>query len=327
MNSVPHEIKAFKPAICRRLIAHVMPDPLLGIEARLIRRQVPESKACVCSYKEVNLFSLMPSGPIHIQPDGEASQVATEMFQASNKSFPVSTRRPDHSPSAQKRSDPSKQVQSLAMLTRRRNPQASSPLCPPYPQTRVQGKACFVLKDDGFLRAQISEFFLTPDGSASLLRSSPEDTYSLPASVGILTGASRTAPDEPSGLSRTDASDGPRGWGRPIGPSGAQMLQETSLDLPLTAFAPLASNVAGVPTASRAPKPLFHDRLPDASRDSSSDALSPARRQSTPDAGPPVPATEPRSLFPCGLPGCAVPWRVAALGSLPDVLPLRLDFS
>lgn len=327
MNSVPNKIETFEPAIRRSLIPHLMPDPLLGVEARLIRGQKSEMKAGMRSYKEINLFPLMPSCSVHIEPDRKASELATQMLQASKKPFSVSVGPSDHSPSAQQRSDPSKQIQPLAMLARRRNPQPSSPLCPSYPQTRVERKPRFVLKDDGFLRAQSSEFFLTSDESAWPLRSWPGDTYSLPASVDSLTGASRTEPDEPSGLSQTDASDGPRGWGRPIGPDGARMPREISPGPLPAAFAPLASGAADAPVASRAPGPLPPDCLPGASRDSSSDALSPTRRLSIPDAGPPVPARAPRSLFPCGLPGSAVPWPVNALGSLLDALPLRLDFS
>ena len=327
MNSVPNKIETFEPAIRRSFISYLMPDPLLGVKARLIRGQVLEAKARVCSYKAINLLPFMPSGSVHVEPDRKASQLATQMLQASKKPFSISVGPSDHSPSAQQRSDPSKQIQPFAMLARRRNPQPFSPLCPSYPQTRVEGKPRFVLKNDGFLRAQFPEFFLTPDESAWPLRSWPGDTYSLPASVDTLTGASRTEPDELSGLFQTDASDGPRGWDRPIGRAGVRMPQETSPGLLLTVFAPSASSAAAAPAVSRVPGPLPLDRLPGASRDSSSDALSPTRRLSIPDAGPPVPARAPRSLFPCGLPGFAVPWPVNALGSLLDVLPLRLDFS
>jgi len=327
LNSVPNKVETFEPAIHRSLIAYLMPDALLRIEPRLIRGQKLETKAGMGVYKEINLFPLMPSGPVYIEPDGKASQAATKMLQARKKSFPVSTGRSDHSPSAQKRSHPSKEIQPLAVLTGRRNPQPCSFLCPSYAQTRVQRKSRFVLKDDRFLRAQSSEFFLRPDGSVWLLRSSPEDTYSLPASVDSLTGASRTGPDAPSGLSRTDASDAPRGWDRPIGHDGGQMLKGICPGPLPAASGPLASSVPGALAASPAPKPLSRDRLLGASRDSSSDALCPTRRRSIPDAGPPVPARAPRSLSPCGLPGFAVPWQVNALGSLLDVLPLRLGFS
>ena len=173
MNGVPNMIETLKPTVRRGFIPHLTPDPLLGVEPGLIRRQEPETKAPMCSYKKINLLPLMPSGSVYIQPDRRAAQLATKMLQASNKSFSVSVRPSDHTPSARKRSNPSKQIQPLAMLARRRNTQPSSPSCPSYPQTRVQRKSRFVLKDDGFLRAQTSEFFLTPDESAWPLRSCP----------------------------------------------------------------------------------------------------------------------------------------------------------
>jgi hypothetical protein len=327
LNGVPNKIETFEPTIRRSLIPHLTPDPFLGIEPGLVRRQVPEAKAPVCSYKEVNILPFMPSGPVYIQPDRIAAQRAAKMLQAGNKPFSVSVRPPDRSPSTRKRGNPSKQIQPLAMLARRRNTQPLPPLCPSYPQTGMQRKPRFVFKDDDLLGTQSPEFFLRPYESAWPLRSWPEDMYNLPASVYTLTGASRTEPDEPSRLSQTDASDGPRGWGHPIGPAVARMPKETSPGLLPAAFAPLASSVVDALVASRVPVLLPLDRSPGASRDSSSDALSPTRRRSIPDAGPRVPARAPRSLSPCGLPGFAVPWPVNALGSLPDVLPLRLDFS
>jgi hypothetical protein len=180
VNGVPNKIETFEPAIRRSLIPHLMPDPLLGIEPGLIRGQIPETKARMGSYKAINLLPLMPSGSVYIEPDRKASQLATQMLQASKKPFSVSVGPSDHSPSAQQRSNPSKQIQPFAMLARGRNPQPSSPLCPSYPQTRVQGKTRFVLKNDGFLRAQFPEFFLRPDESAWPLHSWPGERIACP---------------------------------------------------------------------------------------------------------------------------------------------------
>ena len=325
LNSVPHKVETFEPAVRRGLVPCLVPDPLLRIETRLVRGQVPESKACVRSHKEIDLLPFMPSGPVYIQPDRKASQVATHMLQAGKKSFPVATGRPDHSPSAQKGSNPPKEIQSLAMLAGCRHPQSCSFLRPSYAQTRVERKSRFILKDNGFIRTERSEFFLSSGETAWPLRFLPEDRYSLPASVDSRAGASRTGPAAPLALSRTGASGAPRGWGRPSGPGGAQMLMEISPGPLPAASGPLSLNVPGAPAVSPAPKPVCHGCLPGASRDSNSDALCPARRRSIPDAGPPVPARAPRSSSPCVLPGFAVPCPVNALGLPLGVLPLRLD--
>ncbi len=134
VNSVPHKVETFKPAVRRRLVAHLVPDALPRIEPRLVRGQVPESKACVRSYKAINLLPLVPSGPVYIQPDGGTSQVTTHMLQAGKKSFPVSTGPSNHSSSAQKGSDPSKEIQPLAMLAGRGNSQPRSLLAQPMPK-------------------------------------------------------------------------------------------------------------------------------------------------------------------------------------------------
>jgi hypothetical protein len=89
VDGVPHKIETFEPAIRRSFIPHLMPDPLLGVEARLIRGQESEMKAGMRLYEEINLFPFMPSGPVYVQPDRIASQCTTQMLQARKKSFPV----------------------------------------------------------------------------------------------------------------------------------------------------------------------------------------------------------------------------------------------
>ena len=56
LNGVPNKVETFEPAIRRSLVPHLMPDPLLGIEARLIRWQKSEMKAGMRLHEEVNFF-------------------------------------------------------------------------------------------------------------------------------------------------------------------------------------------------------------------------------------------------------------------------------
>jgi hypothetical protein len=73
-----------------------------------------------------------------------------------------------------------------------------SSLGPTDPQTGMQGEAGLVLKDDRLLGPQGLEFFLTTDGTAWLLLSSPGGKNSWRASVDTLIGASSTGLDGPS---------------------------------------------------------------------------------------------------------------------------------
>jgi hypothetical protein len=327
LNGVPKAIESFKPTIRRGFIPNLTPDPFLWIQPRLITRQVPQTKSHMSSYKQINFLPLMPSGSIHIKLDGIPSEAAVKILQTSDKSPSISSRSSDHPSPTQQGSHPSKQIQSLAMLARGRNAQPLPASRPPYSQTRMKGKSRFILKNDCFLRSQPPEFFLRLDEIAWHLRSFLEDTYILPASVDTPIGASKTEPGELSRLFQTDASDEPPRWDHPSELAVTQIPKEASLNLPLIAAERLGLTAVDAQAASRVPRPVTLDRSPGASRGSSSVASTLTPRRSNPAADPPVSAIEPRSLFPCGLPGLAVPWPVNALCLLLDALTLRSDFS
>jgi len=324
---MPNEIETFEPAICGSFIPNLTPDPFLRIQPRLITRQILQTKSRMSSYKQINFLPFMPSGSVYIKPDGVASKSAIKILQAGNKSPSVPSRRSDHSSPTQQRSNPSKQIQSLAMLACGRNMQSFPSSRPPHSQPRMKRKSRLVLKDDGFLRSQPPEFFLRPDEIAWPLHSYLEDTYIPPASVDTPIGASKIEPGELSRLSQTDASDGPPTWDHPIERAVTRIRKEASLSLPLIAAELSGLAAADARVASRVPRPLTLDRSLGASRGLSSVASTLIRRRSTPDADPPVSAIEPRSLSPCGLPGLDVPWPVNALALLLDALTLGSGFS
>jgi hypothetical protein len=310
LNSIPNKIESFEPAIHRSFIPNLTPDPLLWIQPRLITRQVLQTKSPMSSYKKINFIPLMPSGSVHIKPDGIASKSAIKILQTGDKFPSISSRPSDHPSPAQQRSYPSKQIQSLAMWARCRNAQPLPSSCPPHSQPRMKRKSRLVLKDNRFLWSQPPEFFLSPDEIAWPLHSCPEDTYIPPASVDTPIDASKTELGELSRLSQTDASDEPPGWDHSIELAVTQILKEASLNLPLIAAELLGLTEPDAQAASRVPRPLTLDRSPGASRGLSSGASTLTRQRSTPDADPPVSAIEPQSLSLCGLPGLAVPWPV-----------------
>jgi hypothetical protein len=135
LNSIPNKTDTFEPAIRRRFIANLTPDPLLGIQPELITRQVPQAKSHMSSYKQINFLPLMPSGSVHIKPDGIPSESTIKILQTGNKSPSISSRPSDHPSPTQQGSNPSKQIQSLAMLARSRNVQALSSSRPPQYST------------------------------------------------------------------------------------------------------------------------------------------------------------------------------------------------
>ena len=235
MNSIPNKIESFEPTIRRSFVPNLTPDPFLRIKPRLITRQILQTKSHMSAYKQINFIPLMPSGSVHIKPDGIASESAIKILQTGNKSLSISSRPSDHPSPTQQRSYPSKQIQSLAMLARGRNAQPLPSSRPPHSQPRMKRKSRLILKNDRLLRSQPPKFFLRPDESAWPLHSCLEDTYIPPASVDTPIDASKTELGELSRLSQTDASDGPLRWDHPTELAVIQMPKEVSLNLSLIA--------------------------------------------------------------------------------------------
>lgn len=63
LNSYPDHIEIFKPSIDCGLILHLSPDPLLGVEHRLVRRKASQANSWVGPQETLNFFPLMPPWP------------------------------------------------------------------------------------------------------------------------------------------------------------------------------------------------------------------------------------------------------------------------
>jgi hypothetical protein len=131
--------------------------------------------------KPVDGFPFMPSGPIHIEPDRKAPEVATQMTQDFHKAFPIPSGGADKPISSQKRRHPARKIKPLAMLACGRDAKRMSSLCPSPSQPRMQGKAGLILEDNRFPRTQILKFFLTRGETASSLPPGLGDTHNWPA--------------------------------------------------------------------------------------------------------------------------------------------------
>jgi len=327
LNPDPSFIQSLRPSVGCCLIANLAPDPLLSIQARLIRGQISQVQPPMSSNKPIDFLSLVPSGSVHVEINRIAPKALVKMLQTFNESFPVALRRPDHPSSPQQRSYPSKQIESLAMLTGGWNTQSLSDLRPTKPKAGMQGKTSFILKDYGLVRSKRLQFFLRCGEISSPLRPATEDTNTPLALTGTPTGASTIAPAGPSALFRNTSSCESPAWGHPISPDSARTLRGLSLDDFPIPGAPLGLAERDGLVASDFPARPVLDHLPDESIDSNSAGLCPGHRQSIPDAALPPVAAEPQSLFPSRLPGPPEPWTIAALDSPRDALTSTMDFS
>lgn len=210
------------------LIAELTPEPLLDVESGLVPRQVFQVQSYMGFDKGVHLFPPMPLGSVDIEPNGIPLQSPIEMSETLQESFSVSLRQSHHPPSTQQRRHPPENVEPLAVLAGRGNAKPLSFLRPAYPQTRMQGEAGFVLKNNGLIRSQTPEFFLTLSGIPSPARLVPEGTNTRLASGNSLTDASNTGPGGPSALSQIAVSDERPEWDHPNAPDSGRTPKGTS---------------------------------------------------------------------------------------------------
>jgi len=251
----------------------------------------------------LDLVSPVPWRSIDIDPDFETFEPVAYMSENIKKALTIPFGSPNHPPSAQKRSDPARKIQTLAMLACCRNLKGLSPFCPSSPQARMEAKTCLVLKDDGLLGLKVSEFFLTTDETAWHLPNGPEGKHSWHASSDNPTDASTFGLVEPSGLSQSISSNGQPALDHPIQHETSQTPEDSSLDdPPARAQAPRSAVQDGQAEGS-VEETRYLLGSPHGPIDSSSCGLDPVLELSIPDAGPPVPATKPRSSRQPRLPG------------------------
>jgi hypothetical protein len=251
----------------------------------------------------LNLLSPVPWCSIDINPDFETFEPMTYMSENIKKALTIPFGGPNQPPSAQKRGHPARKIQTLAMLACCRNLKGLSPFCPSSAQAGMEAETCLVLKDNGLSGLKASEFFLTTDETAWHLPNGPEGRHSWLASSGNPAGASTSGLVEPSDLSQSISSNGQPASGHPTQHETSQTPEDFCRDdPPVLVQAPRSFAQGGQAEASveeiRHPLDSPHGPI-----DSSSCGLDPVLGLSIPEAGPPVPATEPRSLFRPRLPG------------------------
>lgn len=327
LNTIPDTIQGFEPFVGCCLITNLSPNTFLSIQARLIRGQIFQLQTPVHLEKRLDFFSLVPTGPIDIQPNRITSELSIEMSQTLQKSLSVAFGNIDHSLAPQQGSHPAKDIQPFAVLTGRWNSQPLSSFSPASTRTGMQAKASFILEDDGFPGLQTTEFFLKSYGISEHPWLEPVNTNNYPVSPYIPVDASNVGLGEALSLSQTDALNEPLMWAHPNEPDSAQTLTATSLNLSLFSYGYLLLIHYAALSQALTVMLLILLRLPYASIDLNSVASNLKRRLSIPDADPPGSAIGPLSLTryrPPALPS----HRPSDASELPlDALKIMSDFS
>jgi len=222
LDRAPRRIEMLKPAVGGRFVAHTPPDALLGIQRRLIGRQILQVEPTMGRQEAPDDVAPMPTGAIDVQPQPIPSEPPAQVPEHQHEALPVPFGGSHEPVPSQQRRHPSREIEPLMMLAGRGNPQPRAPKGPPSPKARMQGKARFILKDDGLARSQGLEFFLTDAGTAWHRPSAPAGTHDWPASDETPTGASTSGLAAPSSRCQTPASSAPPVWAHPTAPAAAQ---------------------------------------------------------------------------------------------------------
>jgi len=231
----------------------------------------------------------MPTCSVNIQPDSIAAKPVIKVPQHLQKSFPVSAFRLYHSSLAQKRSHPARNIQAFVMLAGCRDFQPLSDECPATAQPWVQGKAAFILENNGFSRTERFEFFLGSSRISSHLLPLLEDKHGWPALTDIRVDASSTGPAELSVLSRTVVVNESPESGHPSERGSIRTFGATPPDVALTGLRSSVSYGRGAPSVSSGSGHRLHPYLPLASSDLHSSESGPEPLRSSQDAAPPIP--------------------------------------
>ena len=158
-NRVPDGVEIFEPSIGRRFVPDAPPDPLLGIQAGLIARQVVQAEAGMGLQESLHLVAPMPDRPIDIQPDRVASEPAIEMPETREEPGAIPPWGAHHTVAPQAGSHPPGEIEPLPVLAGRRNAQPLPPFGPAPPQARVQREPGLIQEGHGLPRTQGGEFF------------------------------------------------------------------------------------------------------------------------------------------------------------------------
>jgi len=241
-------------------------------------------------------FSLVPTCPIDIKPDGIALQPSIEMAQHLEESFPITFARLNHTVATQQRGHPPRNVQPQPVLTGGDNAQTLPPFSPTSTQPRMQAKTRLVLEHHRLSSSQRFKFFLKPCETCGPLQLSPVDKYNRPASADSLGDASTSEPALPLGLSPSGALSGSPKSAHPTVLDLTRSPAATSLGGPQWSFASSPLSQWACRASVSVVMPANPLGSPHGSNDSNSSALDPRLPLSILDAAPLKPKARRQSL-------------------------------
>jgi hypothetical protein len=214
LESKIRRIKTVEPGVAGDFIPALSPDALLFVESRLIGRQVLEVDPCMMLKEDPDLFALVPSGAVHIEMDGIASERSEHMLEHGKESFAVTLGGAYESLPSQERRNPSGEVEPLSVLAGSGDFETSAFLGPTSSKARMETESSFVLKDDRFIDFEAAEFFLTHLENRRRLWPEPEDKHSQPVSDCSPGDATSIGLALPSGARPSSAGESPA-WAHP----------------------------------------------------------------------------------------------------------------
>ena len=295
LNSIPDIVHSFEPFVSSCLITDLSPDTLLHIQPGLIRRQIFQPHTLMGFEKSPDFISLVPTGPINIQPNRIALEPTVEMSQTLQESFPVAFGDFDHALASQQGSYPTDNVQSFPMLACRWDSQSFSPFSPTSTCPGMQTKARFVLINYSLLGPQTTEFFLKLFGISGHPWHELANTNNSLASPYTQADASTVGPGESLSLLQVDALNAQLRLAHPSGLDAIQTPTATSLNLSLISSGYFLLIYSAALFRALTVTLLILARLLHASTDSNSVASNLKRRLSNLAADPPESATRPLS--------------------------------
>ena len=325
-------IEVVEPNIPGNLVSAIPPDIFLFIKCGLIRRKVFQMDLGMLAKKKSDFFSLMPFSPINKEVDDITSKSFQHMLQNLYKSLLVTSGSAYQPFTPQQGSHPARQVQPLTVLAGSRNLESFTFLSPTSSQPRMQAKASLILKNDGLILLQATQFFLTPGENGGHLLSGTEDKHSRLASGYNPDNAASIVPVVPSTLYRTASSGEQPEWDHPSQLLTDQIPGELSLNLALVVPLRLMSTESAGLVVAGVSETRFHFESTRESNSPESYGLGQTKRSPIPDAGPPIPAIKQRFLSQSKLPELALPglkaflWLFPVVQLKPSWLKYRLYF-
>ena len=175
-------IQVIEPGILGDFVAALPPDPLLGVQCRLVRGKILQVNNRVAFQKKTDFVPFMPTGPIHIKPNIVTGKLLPDVFQHFQESVRITLGDSDQSFFTEQRRHPAEQIEPLAVLAGCGDTKTMAFFGPATPQARMKGKPGFILKNDSLIGLQRLQFFLTPVETRGHLFFEPERRHSWPVS-------------------------------------------------------------------------------------------------------------------------------------------------